>query len=123
MPVVRFDGEGKRWGEWGVKKGGCDAVSGRGGEAGAVRARASGGAGGYTIAFSRRKKLGGAHMVVRGEGGGGWAGRRPRPGGEGGRWLGLGRRRRPKRGGGEWAGGGSHGPGEKRRPGENHCSG
>jgi hypothetical protein len=95
--------------------GGCDAVSERGGDAGAVRAHASRGAGGCTVGFSRRKKLGGAHTVVRGEGGGGWAGRRPRPGGEGGRWLGMGRRRRPKRGGGEWAGGRSRGPGGKRK--------
>jgi hypothetical protein len=80
-----------------------------------VRARANGGAGGCTVGFSRRKKLGGAHTAVRGEGGGGWAGRRPRPGGEGGRWLGLGRRRRPKRGGGEWASGRSHGSGGKRK--------
>jgi hypothetical protein len=75
----------------------------------------SGGAGGCAVGFSRRKKLGRAHTTVRGEGGGGWAGRRPRPGGEGGQWLGLGRRRRPKRGGGEWAGGRSHGPGGKRK--------
>jgi hypothetical protein len=64
-----------------------------------VRARARGGAGGCVIGFSRRKKAGGAHMVARGESEGGWAGRRPRPGGRG-RWLGLGRGRRPNRGGG-----------------------
>jgi hypothetical protein len=46
-----------------------------------VRARAHGGASGCTVGFSRRKKPGGAHTAVRGEGGGGWAGRRPRPGG------------------------------------------
>jgi hypothetical protein len=86
-------------------------------------ARASGGAGGCAIGFPRRKKLGGAHAVVRGVGGYGWAGRKPRPGGEGGRWLGL------REGGGlreeegEWAGGRSHGPGGKgSRPGRNCCS-
>jgi hypothetical protein len=110
---VRWGGEME--GRVGSEEGGCDAVSGRGGDTGAVRARASGGAGGCAVGFSRRKKLGRAHTAVRGEGGGGCAGRRPRPGGEGGRWLGLGRRRRPKRGGGEWAGGRSHGPGGKRK--------
>jgi hypothetical protein len=54
-------------------------------------ARASSGTGGCAVGFSRRKKLGGAHVAVRGEGGGGWAVRKPRPSGEGGR---------PKRGGG-----------------------
>jgi hypothetical protein len=54
-----------------------------------VRPRASGGADGYTVGFSRRKKLGGADATVRGEGGGGEAGRKPRPGGEAGQWLGL----------------------------------
>jgi hypothetical protein len=34
LPVVRFGGEGKWRGEWGVKRGECDAVSGRGGDAG-----------------------------------------------------------------------------------------
>jgi hypothetical protein len=50
---------------------------------------------------------------VRGEGGGGWAGRKPRPGGEGGRWLGLGEGGGPRELKGEWAGGRSHGPGGK----------
>jgi hypothetical protein len=59
MPVVRFGGEGKRRGKRGVKRGGCDAVSWRGGDAGAVRACARGGAGGCVVGFSRRKKLGG----------------------------------------------------------------
>jgi hypothetical protein len=115
MPVVRFGGEVKRRGESGVKRaGGCNAVSGRGGDAGAVRARASGGPGGGAVGFLRRKKLGRAHTAVRGEGGGGWAGRRPRLGGEGGRWLGLGsgpvadHTSRAEKG---------------RRPGRNHCSG
>jgi hypothetical protein len=71
MPVVRFGGEGKWRGEWGVKRGECDAVSGRGGDAGAVRVSASGGAGSCTVGFPRRMKLGGAHATVRGEGGGG----------------------------------------------------
>jgi hypothetical protein len=38
MPVVQFSGEGKWRGKWGVKRGECDTVSGRGGDAGAVRA-------------------------------------------------------------------------------------
>jgi hypothetical protein len=83
-------------------------------------ARASGGADGCALGFLRRKKLGGAHAAVRGEGGGGWAGRKPRPGGEGGRWLGLGEGGGPREEEGEWAGGRSHGPGGKgRRPGRN----
>jgi hypothetical protein len=45
----------------------------------------------------------------------GWAGRRPRPSGEGGRWLGLGERGGPREEEGEWAGGRSHGPGGKRK--------
>jgi hypothetical protein len=95
--------EGKGGGKRGVKRGrvrrrfrerrGCQAV----------HARARGGA----VGFSRRKKSGGAHTLVRGEGGGGcWAGWRPRPGGEGGRWL------------IRWAG-----RKKKRRPGRNHFSG
>jgi hypothetical protein len=72
MPIVRFGGEGKRRGEWGVKRGGeCGAVSRRGGDAGAVRVRARGGAGDCIIGCPRKKKLGGAHAAVRGEGGGG----------------------------------------------------
>jgi hypothetical protein len=110
---VRWGGETE--GRVGSEEGGCDTISRRGGDAGAMRARASGGAGGCAVGFSRRKKLGGAHTAVRGEGGGGWVGRRPRPVGEGGRWLGLGRRRRPKRGGAECAGGRSHGSGGKRK--------
>jgi hypothetical protein len=123
MPVVRFGGEGKWRGEWGVKRGKCDAVSGRGGDTGAVHARASGGAGGYTVGCPRKKKLGGAHAAVRGEGGGGWAGQKPRPDGEGGRWLGLGEGGGPREEEGEWTGGRSHGPGGRRkRPGRNRCS-
>jgi hypothetical protein len=73
MPIVRFSGDGKWRGEWGVKR-----------------------AGG-----------------VKGEGGGCWAGRKPRPGGEGGRWLGLGKGGGPREEKGEWASGRSHGPGGK----------
>jgi hypothetical protein len=40
----------------------------------------------------------------------GWAGRKPRPGGEGGRWLGLGEGGGPREEEGEWAGGRSHEP-------------
>jgi hypothetical protein len=103
MPVVQFGGEGNWRGEWRVKRGECDAVSGRGRDAGGC-------AGG----FPKRKKLGGAHAVVRGEGGGGWADQKPRPGGEGGRWWGLGEEGGPREEEGEWAGGRSHGPGGKR---------
>jgi hypothetical protein len=100
MPVVQFSGEGKQRGEWGVKRGGgeCGAISGRGGDVGAVRAR--GGAGGCVVGCPRKKKLGGAHVAVRGEGGG----RLGRPEAKaqwGGRpTAGLGRRKRPKRRGG-----------------------
>jgi hypothetical protein len=45
----------------------------------------------------------------------GWAGRRPRPSGEGDRWLGLGEGGGPREEEGEWAGGRSHGPGGKRK--------
>jgi hypothetical protein len=97
--------EGKGGGKRGVKRGRVRRHFWERRGRWAVRARARGGAGGTAVSFSRRKKPGGAHMAVRGESGGSWAGRRPRPGGERGRWLGLGRARRPKRGGGEWAGG------------------
>jgi hypothetical protein len=98
-----------------LRGGECDAISGRGGDAGAVRARASSGTGGCAIDFLRRKKLGTAHAAVRGEGGGGWAGRKPRPGGEGGWWTGLGEGGSPREEEGKWAGGRSHGPGRKRK--------
>jgi hypothetical protein len=81
----------------GESRGGeCGAVSWRGGGAGAVRVHARGGAGGCAVGCPK-KKLGGAHAAVRGEGGGGlgrpeattqWGGRPA---------AGLGRRR-PKRG-------------------------
>jgi hypothetical protein len=45
----------------------------------------------------------------------GWAGRRPRPSGEGGRRLGLGEGGSPREEEGEWASGKSHGPGGKRK--------
>jgi hypothetical protein len=67
MPVIRFGGEGKQRGEWGVKRGKCSAISGRGGDVGVVRVRAKGGAGGCATGCPR-KKLGKAHAVVRGEG-------------------------------------------------------
>jgi hypothetical protein len=121
--LVRWGGETE--GQVGSEEGGgeCDAVSGRGRDARAVCAHASSGAGGCAVGFPRRKKLGGAHAAVRGEGGGGWAGRKPRPGGEQGRWLGLGEGGGPREEDGEWAGGRSHGPSEKgRRSGRNRCS-
>jgi hypothetical protein len=57
--------------EWG---GECNAISGRGGDAGAVLVRARGGVGGCAIGCPRKKKLGWVHTTVRGEGGGrlGW---------------------------------------------------
>jgi hypothetical protein len=55
----------------GSEEGECGAVFGRGGDAGAVRVCARGGADGCTIGYQRKKKLGGAHAAVRGEGGGG----------------------------------------------------
>jgi hypothetical protein len=126
MPVVRFGGEGKQRVEWGVKRGGgeCGAVSGRGGDTGAVHVHASGGTGSCAISCSEKEKLGGAHATVRGEGGGG-LGRPEAKARWGGRPVaGLGRRRWPKRGGGgvgrwqirraEWNG---------RRLGRNRCSG
>jgi hypothetical protein len=95
MPVVRFGGEGKLRGE-------CGAVPGRGGDARAVHVHARGGIGGCTVGCLRKKKLGGAHAAVRGEGGGG---------------LGLGEGGGPREEEGEWAGGRSHGPCQ------NRCSG
>jgi hypothetical protein len=49
----------------------CGAISRRGGDAGAVRVRTRGDAGGCAVGCPRKKKLGGAHTVVRGEDGGG----------------------------------------------------
>jgi hypothetical protein len=65
---VRWGGETE--GRVGSEEGECDAISGRGGDTGAVHAVSRGG-----------RRSSGAHTAVRGEGGGGWAGRRPRPGG------------------------------------------
>jgi hypothetical protein len=104
--------EGKGGGKWGVKRGGATPFLGEEGTPGrCARVLAAAPAAAPSVSRDGRRS-GGAHTVVRGEGGGGWAGRRPRPGGEGGRWLGLGSGRRPKRGG-EWAGGRSHGRAEK----------
>jgi hypothetical protein len=64
-------GEGKQRGEWGVKRGECGTVSGRGEDTRAVRVRTRGGTGDCTIGCPRKKKLGRAHVAVRGEGGGG----------------------------------------------------
>jgi hypothetical protein len=78
----------------------CSAISGRGGDAGAVLVCARGGVGGCAVGCPRKKKLGGVQTTVRGEGGGGlgWLEAKAQ-------WRGrlaarLGRRRRPKRGGG-----------------------
>jgi hypothetical protein len=82
-----------------VKRGECGAVSGRGGDARAVRVRACGGVDGCAVGCPR-KKLGRAHAAVRGEGGGG-LGRPEAKARRGGRPVaGPGRRRQPKRGGG-----------------------
>jgi hypothetical protein len=43
MPVIRFSGEGKQRDEWGVKRGECGAIYGRGGDTGVVPVRARGG--------------------------------------------------------------------------------
>jgi hypothetical protein len=91
---VRWGGETES--EWGVKRGECGAVSRRGGDIRAVRVHARG----CAIGCLRKKKLGGAHAVVRGEGGG---------------TLGLGEGGSPREEEGEWAGGRSHGPGGKRK--------
>jgi hypothetical protein len=94
---IRWGGETE--GRVGSEEGECDAVSGRGGDAGVVRARACGSTGGCAVGFSRRKKVRrGPHDSERR---GWWLGRPEAKA----RWLGLGRGRRPKRGGGEWAGG------------------
>jgi hypothetical protein len=72
---VRWGGETGGWGEWGVKRGECGAVSGRGGVIGAVAAppgRASGG---------RRRSgrmIGWAAYQWGGGGGAGWAEREGR---------------------------------------------
>jgi hypothetical protein len=78
----------------------CGTVSGRGGDAGVACAR-GGGSNYVWLALSRgRRKLGGAHVAVIGEGGGG-LGRPEAKNRWGGRLAaGLGRRRRPNRGGG-----------------------
>jgi hypothetical protein len=89
-------GRGNEGGEWGVKRGDCGSIFGRGGNAGAARAR--GGDGCVRSASSRgRRKPGGAHAAVRGEGGGGLG--RPEAKAQ---WLGRsavgpGRRRQPMR--------------------------
>jgi hypothetical protein len=49
----------------------CGTVSGRGGDVGVVRVHARGAAGGCAVSCPRKRKLGGAHVAVRGEGGGG----------------------------------------------------
>jgi hypothetical protein len=53
---VQWGGETE--GRVGSEEGECDAVSGRGGDTRAVRARAHGGASGCAVGFSRRKKVG-----------------------------------------------------------------
>jgi hypothetical protein len=110
--------EGKGGGKRGVKRGRVRRCFQERRGRRAVRAHAHGGAGGCAVGFSRRKKAGRGPPCSERRGWRRlWAGRRPRPGGKGGRWLGLGSGRRPKRGGGEWAGGWSHGPGGKRKGG------
>jgi hypothetical protein len=120
--LVRWGGETE--GQARSEEGGCDAVSGRGGDAGAVRACARGSAGGCVVGFSRRKKLGGPQGSERR----GWR-RLGRPEAKA-RWGG-----RPVAGSGEseaaqerrwgvgrwlitWAG-----RKKERRPGRNHFSG
>jgi hypothetical protein len=80
MPVVRFGGEGKRRGEWGVKRGSATPFPGVEGTSGwCARVPAAAPAAAPSVSRGGRRSSG-AHTAVRGEGGG-WAGRRPRPGG------------------------------------------
>jgi hypothetical protein len=90
----------------------------------AVRVRASDGTGGCAAGCLCKKKLGGAHAAVRGEGGGvlGQLEAKARLGGR--PVAGLGRRRRPRRGGGGVGLWQITRAGRKgRRPGRNRCSG
>jgi hypothetical protein len=80
MPVVRFGGEGKRRGEWGVKRGSAMPFSKEEGTPGqCARVLAAALTAASSVSRGGRRS-GGAHTAVRGEGGG-WAGRRPRPDG------------------------------------------
>jgi hypothetical protein len=63
-------GRGNGRGEWGVKSGECEAISRRGGDTGAARARCSGGYV-WSASSQARRKPGRAHTAVRGKGGGG----------------------------------------------------
>jgi hypothetical protein len=83
MLVVRFGGEGKRGGEWGVKRGECGAIFGRGSPIRAEAARVGGGSGGARLGFRRKKKVGPADRagptISEGEAvGAGWAEREGR---------------------------------------------
>jgi hypothetical protein len=80
MPVVRFGGEGKRRGEWGVKRGSVTLFPEEEGTPGrCTRVLAAAPAVAPSVSRGGRRS-GEAHTAMRGEGGG-WAGRRPRPGG------------------------------------------
>jgi hypothetical protein len=75
---VRWGGEME--GRVGSEEGECDTVSGRGGDAGrCARVLTVAPAAAPSVSRGGRRSDG-AHTAVRGEGGG-WAGRRPRPGG------------------------------------------
>jgi hypothetical protein len=87
----------------GVKTGECGIVSERGGDAGVARALEA-----AADTFSRlrlREEGSWTGPTRQGEERfeAGWAGRRPRPSGEGGRWLGLGEEGGPREEEGEWA--------------------
>jgi hypothetical protein len=80
MSVIRFGGEGKRKGEWGVKRGSATPFLEEEGTLGrCARVLAVAPVAAPSVSRGGRRS-GGAHTAVRGEGGG-WAGRRPRPGG------------------------------------------
>jgi hypothetical protein len=78
-----------------VKRRECGTISGRGGDVGVAHARGGGGGCIRSASSRRRRNTGGAHVAVRGEGGGGlgrseakaqWGGRpAAKPGGR--RWA------------------------------------
>jgi hypothetical protein len=87
MPVVRFGGEGKRRGEWGVKRGSATSFpEEEGTSVWCAHVLTAASAAAPSVSQGGRRS-GGSHRAVRVEGGG-WAGRRPGPGdwawGEGG---------------------------------------
>jgi hypothetical protein len=78
MTVVRFGGEGKRRGEWGVKRGSATPFPGEEGTPGRCARVLAATLAAASLVSRGGRRSGGVHTVVRGEGGG-WAGRRPSP--------------------------------------------